>query len=201
MVNKMKGGNMNKIFILLIGFIFLISMVNAYEPHKQNTDLDLTISSNNATSCNVTYIQYPEGSKSMLNLALTKDGTSFYKVIEHGNFSQIGNTCLGLACTDGITYETGSVCREVTPTGFLNTLGFYIIILLVFSGMIVLGYVSQEEWFILLAGMGLLMLGIYTINYGIAGQKDMFMTWGMGIIEIGLGAFLTIRAGFSKIED
>jgi hypothetical protein len=121
MVKYKKTGNINKnmrgLIIVLLSFIFLIGLVQGSEGLKQGNNFDLVISSNNASACNLSYIQYADGSKNILNMALTKDGTTFYKNITSGNFSQLGETCLGLSCTDGTTYETGSVCRIVTPSG------------------------------------------------------------------------------------
>jgi hypothetical protein len=97
--------------------IFFISFISAYLPHPQNADFDLTISSNNATQCNTSYIQSPNGTLEILNLELTQDGTTFYSIISSGNFSELGITCIGLSCTDGTTIEIGNLCREVTPDG------------------------------------------------------------------------------------
>ena len=90
---------------------------------------------------------------------------------------------------------------EVTPSGFINTFGFYLIILFFLSGLIILGYSTQEAWFIMFAGFGFMMIGLYSIINGVVGFKDMFMTWGLGLFELGLGFYFTIRAGLHKIQE
>ena len=108
-------------YLILIATILIcimpLSLAQDYLPHKQNTNFELLISSNNATSCNWTYIQYPDGSKFSSQKVMTKQSTDFNYTINSGNFSQLGSTCLGITCYDEITYESGSVCREVTSTG------------------------------------------------------------------------------------
>ena len=100
--------------------ISMMVMASAeYLPQQQNTAFTLTITSNNATACNLSSIQYPDGTQTLFNSALTKSGQTFYKTIASGNYSQLGTTCHYIGCTDGITQETGSVCREVTYTGDL----------------------------------------------------------------------------------
>jgi len=97
------------IFTLMLG-MFLISMVSGYDPHKQSTDFDLVISSNNATACNLTYVQSPNNTKVIYNVALDKDGQTFAKNVTSNNFTDIGDTCMGITCYDGVGYEVGSVC-------------------------------------------------------------------------------------------
>jgi hypothetical protein len=109
---------MNKKILLTIMIgMFLISFASAYDSHKQNTDYELVASSNNATTCDVTYIKFPNGSKNILNQEMTKDGTTFYSTINSGNFSSLGTTCLGISCTDGSTSEVGSKCLDVSYNG------------------------------------------------------------------------------------
>ena len=48
--------------------------------------------------------------------------------------------------------------------------------------------------------MGLIMLGIYSINFGVVGFRDMFMTWAIGLFEIAIGAILAIGAAWQKLD-
>ena len=89
---------------------------------------------------------------------------------------------------------------EVTPSGFIDTLGFYLILLIVLGGIVILGFSIKEVWFVVIGGLGFIMLGIYSINYGVVGFKDMFMTWGLGLFEIAVGAILSIGAGIQKMN-
>lgn len=103
------------ILILMLGIMFII--VISAQPHQQDTSYDLIISSNNATLCNMSYIQYPNNTKITYNQTLTRDGQTFSATIPEGNFSQNGETCMGITCFDGSQYEVGSICVEVNYFG------------------------------------------------------------------------------------
>lgn len=105
--------------LLLLTGVGLMSLVTAsdYLPHKQNTNFDLIISSNNATQCNFTYVQYPNGSKISNTFTMVKSGKDFSVTVLAGNFSDFGPTCMGVTCYDGVEYEAGTVCRDVTYFG------------------------------------------------------------------------------------
>jgi len=96
--------------------VLLIGTISA-QPHKQSTDYDLIISSNNATLCNMSYVKIPDNTKIIYNYVLTKDGQTFSATVTSGNFTNIGETCMGITCTDGSQYEVGSVCTEVNYFG------------------------------------------------------------------------------------
>lgn len=193
---------MNKNFIIGLMFLFLLSTVSAYLPHQQNNDFDLVISSNNATNCNLTYIQNPDGSKNTLNLAMTKDGTSFIKEIKGGNFSLLGDSCIHISCFDGITYETGSICREITPSGKGGTANivFFVFVILMLYGITFVGFFGKNIPITILGGMAMLGLGLYTINNGIIIYQD-WLTNYFSYITIAIGAVLALWAIIEWIQE
>lgn len=127
-------------------------------------------------------------------------GLDFYKVVSGKNFTSIGTYAYVIECnsTAQVAFVSGII--EVTPSGFTSTLGFYIILMSIIVLMVILGFSFKEEWFVVLGGMGSIMLGIYSINYGVAGFKDMFMTWGVGLFEIAVGTIMALIASYSKME-
>jgi len=192
---------MKKLLLTLMLGIFLISMVTAYSPHQQDTPWNVIISSNNATSCNVSYIKYPSNSVITLNAAMNRDGTSFNYTLSAGNFTGLGDFCAGISCTDGTTNEVGSVCREVTPSGYAGTFQLYIIILIILMSVVFLGFSIKEAWFVVLGGMGFIILGVYSLNSGIVGFRDMFMTWTISLFEIAIGTILSVGSGIQKMNE
>ena len=203
---KKQINELNKFGIgILIGIFFSIVLMpsaNAdYLPHKQNIDFDLLISSNNATSCNFTYIQFPDGTKQQWNFPMTRTGTEFNYSIEGANFSLLGSTCFGVSCYDGTNYETGSVCREITPTGFSGTLGFYILILIVSAGVIVLGFSKNDAPIVILGSFGLYFIGLYILLYGIVGIRDIIYTRALAFIVLALAAYISIKSSYELIVD
>jgi len=196
------------IVIIFLAVIITISLPNASaltEGVKLNTptDLKFTCTLNNAIpSASATFnisISDQQGNYLVNNKQATPQGNGAFNYTT--TFTQVADCYkVQMFCTDGTYSFSDEGCYKVTPSGFLDTLAFYILVCLIIVGIIALGYKAQEEWFIVIGGMGLMMLGIYSINSGVAGFRDMFMTWGIGIIEIGIGFVLTIIAGLSKAD-
>ena len=155
MKNNLANVSAQRLVVTLLSVIFLISLISAadYLPHKLNEEFNLTISSNNATDCNLSYIQYPNGATTVQNLALAQSVTSFYMSIDAGNYTDDGITCHGVTCTDGVSSQTGSVCREVTSTGTTLTegrstiyIGLIAIIVFLFIAIFVgIGYLPNSN--------------------------------------------------------
>lgn len=197
---------MNKKILFLVCGMILISLVGLasageFKSHKQNTPFTLTLTSNNATGCTLLDVQYPAGNTVNFTTAMLKNRQSFSTTLDGNNYTTLGDTCHFISCTDGSTQETGSVCRDVTPSGFRDTLGFYFIILLVVGALIFLGFYSKDGWFVVAGGMGFILIGLYSINFGIAGQRDMFITWGIGLFEIFMGGYLSMMASFEIMNE
>ena len=139
---KVEGGKMNKytklgmvmgVFLCLAISMIAFASAEDYLPHKQNTQLDLVITSNVATSCTLLTITQPDGTQNALNLSMTKSGQAFSKNITGGNYSQLGNVCHKISCTDGTDVITGDECRNVTPTGVITSpvqISIYILFLI-----------------------------------------------------------------------
>lgn len=144
--------------------------VNAYDSHKQNTDYNLVVSSNNASSCNLTYIQV-SGNLTNYNLAMTKNLQDFNILIKGNNFTELKDTCLGILCTDSVSIETGSKCLTITSTGQIVSLSniILVIVFLFLSALFfVLGYTFNQDKYILKSFFYLsaLLMGLIAVNSG-----------------------------------
>ena len=134
---------MKKVMLILLLCIMMFSFASALDVHEYNQDYGLIVSSNNATQCNMSYIQYPNESFTIYNLPLDKNLNSFTTTVLGTNFTEKGVTCMGLSCTDGVTQETGSRCLEVKYLSEdIDSAGisFYllsIVVLFVFFGLVI----------------------------------------------------------------
>ena len=91
---------MKKLFIYLMLGLFVFSFVSAeYLPHQQNTELNFSITSNFATSCELTTINSPTGIIEIGQIS-TSTGTFDFNVLS-GNFTSLGIYCMNIVCTDG----------------------------------------------------------------------------------------------------
>jgi len=190
---------MKVIYILIILTLFIIPAITAeqqsLESVKQFSCIDLPQSAN-ATSCIVKSIQYPNKTIAITNYSMDRDG-SYFTYRKFCLTSQLGIYIVNTEC-GGITYPYDF---EVTPSGFVGTLGFYFIILGILAGLLILGFTIKDGWFVVFSGMGFISLGIYSIMNGIAGFRDSLLTWGTSLFFIGIGAYLAINSAIEMIDE
>jgi hypothetical protein len=116
-----------------------------YSKHKYNTALKFSITSNNATGCNLTSINSPLGVITF-NQPGTKSSQTFNFTVGGGNYSEFGVYCHKIECFDSSSIQTGEECYEVNYFGkeltqsqstiYLGLLGILIFTLFVtFFGM------------------------------------------------------------------
>jgi len=104
------------IFFLVMIIIMPLATALDYPVHKQSTNLEFSITSNNATGCNITKINAPTG-VILINQRGTKNQQTFNFTVNGGNYSEFGTYCHNLECYDGVTIETGDECYEVNYYG------------------------------------------------------------------------------------
>ena len=208
---------MNKynVFLGLIMLLLFIPIVSAEcLPHKQNNNLCFSITSNNATECNVSSFEYPSGVV-FIEQVMTKNGRTFNASIDSGNFTSIGTYGFNIICTDGVNYETGSICREVTPSGSQINSGkaiglFGSLVLMIIVAIVFLVFAFKSEnmvakiSFYCFSAIGFIMAILYTV---IVMQQTLFgfdsiltgiesfwfvgkMLVGVGILALGIIIFL-----------
>jgi len=110
---------MKKQIILFMVILLIIPLVSAldYPKHKQDTELQFSITSNNATNCNLTSINAPAGEVITINQIGTKSYQTFNFTIVGGNYSEFGVYCHNLECSDGATVISGEKCYEINYFG------------------------------------------------------------------------------------
>jgi len=168
----------NKLFglITFILVLLVITTISAQDciSHKLDTDLNLIVVSNNASSCNISSIQFPGGAASLVNFKMAKSDTNFNYTIDDGNFSSLGDIYFGITCTDNVTNEAGSICREITPNGVVQStaqgigsamfLGLMLVLTFLF-GWIGFKLVESDKLWVL--GIFFLFLSILFIVYDV----------------------------------
>lgn len=198
--HKLKVSGSNPLLAILSIFVFMVSLttVSAYLPHQQNTELNFSITSNFATSCELTTINSPSGII-FIGQTDTSTGTFDFNILGT-NFTSLGTYCMNIVCTDGTDYTTGQECREVTTDGIGSEQtkqdNYYILfigIALLFG--FVLGGVGlyYDKKILLFASMGFLGAGLI-ISYYPSGFENKFVTDILSIINYGV-AFLCLALG------
>jgi hypothetical protein len=92
---------------------------------------------------------------------------------------------------------------EISPSGnesnsSINT--FYVLIIILIYSISFVGFFGKNEWVTILGGMGMMALGLYTINSGLVVYQD-FITKVFSWTTIGIGAFFTLVSGISLIQE
>lgn len=190
----------NKIFLIMLLGLFLIGNVFALTDlgtYKQGQAINITQICNEATYITLSSVSYPNSSIAIgqINMTSLGNGEFYYQFT---NTSTIGRYDVR-GVSDGCE-NTFATYFEVTPTGFMGTLGFYIIILILSLGFIILGYSIEDAWVVILGGMGLVLAGLFILLYGINGIKDSAYTYGFGIITIMSGAYFAVRGALEKMD-
>ena len=153
-----------------------------YIAHQQNKNLQFSFSDNSQSICNVTTLNYPEGVRT-INLTMSNTQGTFAVTINSKNFTSAGTYCFNLQCNT----DTGSVCREVTSTGFTSTLGFYFVFIVIIIGIFALGAYTKNNYLMMLGSIAILFLGFFIIKFGIDPIKDVQTTYAIGMIVWAIG--------------
>lgn len=133
---------MKKILLVLLMSMFMISLVNAYTSQEKDVGLDYSFMSNNATQCNLTTGNTPYGLV-IINQVASRSGQTFNISISSSVFSSLGDYCFNLACTDGVSIETGSLCRTVTGNGN-NAPDGIVIVVFGIAFVVIVGFLLYE---------------------------------------------------------
>jgi hypothetical protein len=175
----------------------MASALDSLGTFKQGDNIRIVQVCSDASYVNISSISLPNSINATGTIAMTNlnNGEFYYDF----NQTQLLGRYDVRGVSDGCD-KTFATYFDVTPTGFVNTLGFYILLIGVMVLIIILGFSLKESWFVMIGGMGLMLLGLYSINSGIAGFRDMFMTWTIGLFEIGIGFILSMMSAQDKMD-
>jgi len=193
---------MNKVILMgLIMSIFFINMISAADigTAKQGDTMDLYQMCSNCTYVNVTSVTYPNKSVIDIGAIMTKSGEDYtYAFTDTWNLGGYKYN----VCGD----KDGEVKCEVhnfnvTPSGFVGTLGFYVLILCLSFGVMILGFSLKDAPIVILGSFGLYFVGLYILFYGIDSLKDPVYTWALGLIILMLASYISIKSSYELIVD
>jgi len=145
-------------------------------------DRDNSIRFNNVLAENV-----GDAGASIWQYNLSHTSTGIYKV--------------DMVCIDSNNQGSSTLYYEVTGSGITDSLGFYIIILAISFGLIILGFSLTDPTITIFGSFGLYFVSLYTLFNGIAGTKDPTTTWAIGLILLGIAMYVSIRSAYELIVD
>jgi len=188
-----------KIFAITFIMMFSIFLVSAsgVATFKKDQQSDLFQICDDCTYVNLTSIVLPDKQIVSVNELMTKDFNTFNYTY---TFSQIGDGNYNVCGDKGGTLKCEAIPYTVTGSGITDTIGFYIVVIILSLGLVILGYGIKDIWVVILGSFGLFLLGLYILFFGIAGMEDGIYTWGLGIITLMLGAYFGTKAGMENLD-
>jgi hypothetical protein len=193
----------NKLLILFFLGILLIGTVSAevstLGTFKQNDCVQLKQTCASCTYVNFTRVSYPNSTTALSNVVATQDGVVY-------NYNFCSTSLIGTYIVEGVGDVDGTDAVfvydfEITPNGFINSIGFYILILVLSLGIIFLGLAIKDAPITILGSLGLYFIGLYILFYGLVGMKDSVYTWAIGLIVLGLAFYISTKSTYELIEN
>src|SRR6056297_3499290 len=186
--------------IIMFGMLLMMSFISAssYDEAKIDNPIYYSFTSNNATQCNLTTGNTPSGIVE-INQEATRNGQTFNVTVNESYVGDIGVSCFNIVCSDGSEIETGSFCKDVTTTGFMNSVGYYFLILILSLVLILVGIGLRDAIITILGSIGLYFLGLYILRFGIVGIMDPVYTWATAIIVLGLAFYVSVKSAYELI--
>ena len=201
---------------LLVFFLFFVNFVSAAvdtnivdDVYQVNEKIRYTKSCiNNGTYCSSTascnFTIYDSDGSSLLanNVVGDNVGTGGASLWEHNiTFIKTGVFQIDMVCDDNGEFGSRTMYAQVTGSGDNNTFNFYILILVLTLGFILIGFYKEDAIITLLGSFGLYFFAFEILFNGIAGMKDLTTTWALGLITLGFAMYISVRSAHSLIVD
>ncbi|KKN56539.1 hypothetical protein LCGC14_0571170 [marine sediment metagenome] len=201
----MQSAHKNILTVLLVS-VLLFTSVSALV-YKQNSPAVINLVCINAgfcsssAQCNVSVFS-PAGNVILDGVQATQSASlaNYNVTLNENQTIELGEYQVGGFCIDGSVTQLIDFTFEVTPTGFSNIFDFYLIILIVSAVVIIFGFWIRDPWVVMFGTFGLYFVGIFIIRFGIVGLKDNDYTFTLGLIIIGIAAYLSIKTGIELLD-
>ncbi len=187
--------------ILLLGIT--MAEVQTLGTFEDGRDIELKqVASSDYTGCNITSVSFPNSSKIVQNVKMSKSGNEYSYNLKGGNTSGVyGQYVVNGECYDGTDYDIWAYDFDVTPSGFSNTIGFYVLIVIIAFAILVLGFSLEDPWIVLLGCFGMIFLGIWMNINGIDTIQNKTITMALSIIIIAVASYISLKTGLEIIQQ
>ena len=116
---KMKNKLLIGLMFCLVLTLFIGQASADYLPHKVNSDLKFSITSNFADECLLSTIDTP--SDVIVINQLVQDSGTFTFLVSKDNYQELGVYRHNIICNDGVDVVSDVYSREITPNGEINS--------------------------------------------------------------------------------
>lgn len=154
-----------------------------------------------SASCNYTFYNLDNSIK-INNVLATNVGSNTASLWQHNlSQSETGFYKVDMVCIDTANQGAETLWYQVTGNGSNDSFGFYLIVLILSLGVIVLGLAMQDAPITILGSFGLYFVGLYILFNGIDGIKDPTYTWGIGLVVLAIAMYVSTRSAYELIVD
>ena len=188
---------MKKIIIYILLAMTIISIANAIDECKSNMYIDsvpcLVMLPNNMTkvACNGIMVSFYLNSTINVYNETMSQYTNF---LCNATFNQ---TDLG---TYTFYYSNGDSGSIVLTENKDDRYYLYISAIIIFIGLVIIGFKTENIWFLVFAGMDILMTGIYLYLYGFPNLTNSFLKNGISAVLLGLGLYFILAPQLDEME-
>lgn len=179
------------IFSVLAGIFSLPSVsaeIQSLGTFKQGECIDLKQVAANFTACNITSIQYPNSTYTIIDNLMTQRGTDYNYTF--CNTTGLGQYIVNGVCTDSSTETAWAYDLGITSTGDDKGITLPLIILIGALCIFTLALLEKNTIIGIFAGLLFIVAGIYLLIYGIGFISDVY-TQMIAYISIGIGFIIS----------
>ena len=174
----------------------------SFHAHVWNRSSGLPILNTAGVGC-VLHVYNSETGSHLIEGAMTADPDNIYDWNYSMGQAVLRTTGEGAAmafCNNSAYGGFTKVEFEVTPTGDESAFGLQIFLFIFLFGLVILGFFIKNEWIVILSGMGLIALGIFSLTQGISSFRN-DLTQMVSLVTIGIGAIVSIVTALQVIYD
>ena len=120
------------------------------------------------------------------------------------NFTKSGMYAWWVGCNGTIVkgcQDKGSFTVEDATVKGAGNPNFFWLMLAICVLAIGLGFIIKNGWIAVLGSMGLTLVGLWIIRFGINGLKDNAYTWAIGLITLMTSIYIMVKSAHEMIED
>ena len=201
---------MMKTYSLIFGMLLLIlsvttvladtqiGVIQSLPPVKQGDCVMLPQTCATCTYNNISSVTYPNSTLALGQVAMAQSGNSYS--YSFCNTTELGRYIVNGYGNPGGNVETWAYDFNVTTTGNNNSfviplfLGLGAFILLIFA------FALKNNYLGFMTGILFIILGIYTIIYGLGIMSDLYTT-AIAYVSLGLGLFIFLASAYSAINE
>jgi len=193
--------NLNVFIVSVILLAIMIPMASAsignLGTFKQGECINLLQTCADCSYNNLSSVTQPDGIKGFGVLTtMTKSGTEY--TFEFCNTTKSGTYNVNGYGDPGGVLTKWNYILEVTPTGSENNTTFFIILIIIAVGLVLLGFILHNYVFAFFGGVSFLIVGIYSMIYGYGGVTNTYSRM-ISLVIIGLGSLITMLSALDLL--